>query len=90
MMQVHRFRDCAGGATGTGPTVYLTASEARRAAKALLRIARSIDTERFVDAPSLTVGDISTYREYPHGMTGRGQWLHDKRERALARPKPQA
>ena len=81
-MQVHRFRDCAGLWAGTGETVYLTPSEARRAAKALLAVARSIDREPFSESKGLTVGDIETFAQYPHCLTGRGQLRADRAKRA--------
>ena len=52
--QIHRFGDAAGISTGAGETVYLDRSEARRMAKALNAVARSIDRERFSESPPLT------------------------------------
>ena len=68
MAQVHRFRDLAALSLGEGPTRYMSATEARKAAKALFAVARSIETESFSDSPSLTVSfadiahnDITAY-----------------------------
>ena len=53
--QTHRFRDCVAVYTGTGPTVYLCAKEARRLARAINRAAASVEREPFTQAPPLTV-----------------------------------
>lgn len=52
--QVHRFHDTVGTYIGTGPTVYLSPKEARAMARALLKAARSIDRERFVNSSGNT------------------------------------
>lgn len=67
MGQVHRFRDAASIWSGAGPTCYMTADEARKVAAGLLRIAESIDRERFSQSPTLTVR-FETSEEYPHGL----------------------
>lgn len=51
-VETYRFRD--GVAVYTGGTRYLTAEDARALGKALLRIARSVDSEPFTAAPSLS------------------------------------
>lgn len=53
--QTHRFGDMAAVSAGQGETIYLTEKEARRMAKALTAVAKSIKAQRFVDSPSLTV-----------------------------------
>lgn len=52
--QVHRFRDTVAAYIGTGPTVYLSPAEARAMARALVKAARSVDRERFVDSSGNT------------------------------------
>ncbi len=61
--QIHRFRDHAGISNGGkgGETAYLTAKEARAMAQALLRVARSIERQRFVDS----AGNTSTGESLP-------------------------
>lgn len=52
---IHRFRDCAGlSVLRAAGTVYLDATAARELAAALLRVARSVERESFVDSPSLS------------------------------------
>lgn len=48
--QVHRFRDAVGLYVGTGETVYISAKDARKIAKALQTVARSCDRETFVES----------------------------------------
>lgn len=56
-MQVHRFRNTAAIALqGKGETRYMTAREARKLARALNAIARSISREEFSASAGLTVG----------------------------------
>lgn len=52
--QVHRFRDYVAASIGTGPTVYMTAKEARAMARALNKAARSVDSEAFHLSAGLT------------------------------------
>ena len=55
MGQVHRFRDAAAiSLAGKGETRYLTVKEARKLARALYAIARSIEREPFSASPPLT------------------------------------
>lgn len=48
--QVHRFRDLVACAVGKGETVYLSAADARKLARAINRAARSIRRESFADS----------------------------------------
>lgn len=59
--QVHRFRDKAGAYLGDGATCYLTAKEARRMAKALNAVARSIEREEFSASAGLTATGTTVY-----------------------------
>ena len=48
---VHRFRDLVAlSVPGASETVYLSAAEARKLARALNKAARSVKNERFVDS----------------------------------------
>ena len=47
MAQVHRFRDSVAAWLGTGETVYMSPREARQLARALNKVARSVDREGF-------------------------------------------
>lgn len=65
-VQVHRFRQGAAIHAGDGKTVYMTARDARRIAKALNAIARSIDNESFADSKGLTViSEAWNYGNFP-------------------------
>lgn len=59
--QVHRFRQRAGIYVGDGATQYLTAKEARRLARALYAVARSIESEPFAQSSGLTVQGETGY-----------------------------
>lgn len=48
--QVHRFGDKVAVYVGKGATTYLSGADARKLAKALNRVARSIAGESFVDS----------------------------------------
>lgn len=52
--QVHRFHDAAALYVGTGETVYIDAKSARRLARALYAVARSIESEPFGQSQGLT------------------------------------
>lgn len=52
--QVHRFHDAAALYVGTGQTVYIDAKSARRMARALYAVARSIESEPFAQSEGLT------------------------------------
>lgn len=52
--QCHRHRDNVGLYIGTGQTVYIGAKDARKLARALNKIARSIDSEPFAQSSGLT------------------------------------
>lgn len=54
MAQVHRFGDKAAIYVGSGETRYMTAKQARAMARALFKVARSIERERFADSSGLT------------------------------------
>ncbi len=78
LASAHRFRDELGLTVcdhETGATVYLSLAQAKELRGALGRIIRSIDRERFADAPrglscSIDVRD----RRYTHGeRIGRGE-----------------
>lgn len=45
--QIHRFRDSVAASLGNGQTVYMTSGEARALARALIRAARSVESEPF-------------------------------------------
>lgn len=53
-MQTHRFHNSVAIWIGTGETVYLTARDARKLAKAINKTVRSIDRESFLDSPDLS------------------------------------
>lgn len=52
--QVHRFGDSVAAYIGTGPTVYMTAREARAMARALVKAARSVEREGFAQSSGTT------------------------------------
>ncbi len=53
-LNIYRFRERA-AVSGPGQTAYMTAEEARRMARALYKVARSIDDESFTES---TVGTV--------------------------------
>lgn len=60
---IHRFRDCAGlSVLRAAGTVYLDAAAARELAAALLRVARSVERESFVDSPPLSA-NVPAFRD---------------------------
>lgn len=52
--QVHRFHDAAALYVGAGETVYIDAKAARKMARALYAVARSIESEPFAQSQGLT------------------------------------
>jgi hypothetical protein len=52
--QVHRFRDSVALYIGTGETVYVSAADARKIARALNRAAKSCASEPFAQSSGLT------------------------------------
>ena len=55
MAQVHRFRDTVAVYVGGGETVYMSAKNARKLARALNAAARSCDQETFAESTCGTV-----------------------------------
>lgn len=73
MGQIHRFRDMAAVSTGVSPggrgeTRYMTATEARKMAAALYRVARSIETESFADSTCGTATVVDMALNDMHAM----------------------
>lgn len=52
--QVHRFRDCVALYVATGETVYLSAKDARKFARAINKAIKSVETESFSDSKGTT------------------------------------
>lgn len=52
--QVHRFRDSVCLYVGTGETVYVSAADARKIARALNKAAKSCTSEPFAQSSGLT------------------------------------
>jgi hypothetical protein len=48
--QVHRFRDKVAVYVGNGETVYMTAKEARALARAIGKVAKSVETQTFAQS----------------------------------------
>lgn len=67
MATVYRFADTAAVHTTGGPTRYIDAKGARALARALYRVARSIESESFVDSKCGTV----TVPDYAHAPDAR-------------------
>ena len=51
-MATHRFHDSIAIYIGTGETVYLTAKDARKLARAINKTVRSIERESYLDSPN--------------------------------------
>lgn len=47
---VHRFGDCVAASLGDGSTIYMTPKQARTFAAAIIKAARSVETEKFTDS----------------------------------------
>lgn len=82
MAQVHRFRDSVAAWLGTGETVYMSPREARQLARALNKVARSVDRESFINSSGNTTS-------IEIGGNARGAWLaRGEDDRALWPHKP--
>jgi len=55
MTRVYRFRDTVAVSLGNGETAYINPKHARKLARALNRVAKSCETERFTES---TIGTL--------------------------------
>lgn len=61
-MNTHRFHDNVAIWIGDGETVYLTAKDARKLARAINKTVRSIERESYLDSPNDLTFDLKGYQ----------------------------